>query len=89
MPGFWELAQDEVLDAPGKDGEYRSHCVPATAPTLTLKLLGDGCENEPVTLWPLAEYIPGEGVHTLGLLMGHPIPKATEWDSGGWWQLQR
>ena len=50
MSGFWELAQDEVLDAPGKDGEYRIHCVPATAPTLTLKLLGDGCEKEPVTL---------------------------------------
>ena len=61
MSGFWELAQDEVLDAPGKDGEYRIHCVPATAPTVTLKLLGDGSEKtEPLTLCPLADHIPGD-----------------------------
>ena len=71
-----KLPQNAGLQAPSKDTQDGINGVSPAAPAFAFELFGDEGKIKPVSLRPLAEAIPREGVDAFVLLVWHSIAEA-------------
>ena len=73
MPAPWELALHHHHEAPQHDLIHGIEGVLPFAATLADELLANACKQPASGLHAQGEHIPGQALHTLVLLVWHPI----------------